>query len=261
MKTACTVQCDQCPFRANALPGWLGDYTPGSIMHATWHGEPFFCHTKINYSMPGWERRVKKQGKLCLGSMVFAKKMMAPCKEDAYPETDPEVIAARRANQDRIDVDCMEPKVFMDHHDPEKSAARIAARIAARVDAAPKSKTPKRRKITRTGPPSDAEINAEIELLRDLRGRIPSRSLFGDDNLSHIDAQIRVLDERMDDGDAYDHYQPYTSDDDRDEDECAELNEIEGRTDELVSEALDAVRWLEGDSLESLAGNWEGIVK
>lgn len=123
MKTACSIQCKACPFRRNSLPGWLGDYTPESIFYQLWRSIPFFCHTKIDYADTNWHKKADKNGKLCLGSVAFQKKIMAPLHKDAYDETDGEVIKARKLNQDRKDIDCMEIKEFMSWHKNENGAS------------------------------------------------------------------------------------------------------------------------------------------
>ena len=38
--------CDECPFRKNAAPGWLGPWTTDSILQAISH-MPFPCHQTI----------------------------------------------------------------------------------------------------------------------------------------------------------------------------------------------------------------------
>lgn len=97
MKTACKVQCKQCPFRATSLPGWLGGYTAESIPPTLWRNIPFLCHPTVDYDKPGWRERAERNGKLCRGALVFANCMMAPLREGAYPgEEDAEVIAARK---------------------------------------------------------------------------------------------------------------------------------------------------------------------
>jgi hypothetical protein len=106
-------QCQQCPFRQTALPGWLGNYSPAEVCSSIWKGQPFFCHTSIDYEDPDWERKAMAKGKLCTGSLVFAKRMMAPAGE----------IADARLRQARRDVlpiegeiDCMGPREFLEHH-------------------------------------------------------------------------------------------------------------------------------------------------
>lgn len=45
--------------------------------------------------------------------------------------------------------------------------------------------------------PTEEEIQKEIETLEGIRGKIPPRSLFGNDNLGLIDAEIATLKERL----------------------------------------------------------------
>lgn len=116
MKTACRVQCPQCPFRKTSMRGWLGAYDAGSVFSSIWRNMPFFCHPKIDYEDPEWEAQAMKDGKLCLGGLVFAKRIMSPMRADAYPETDPEVLTARVLHQDRTDVECMTAREFGAHH-------------------------------------------------------------------------------------------------------------------------------------------------
>lgn len=118
MKKPCKVQCPECPFRHTALPTYLGDYTPESVFTNLWRNFQFFCHTKINYRDPDWAKKADKNGRLCLGGLVMANKMMAPKRVDAYPESSPEVIAARASVEGRTDIDCMDVREFMAHHNP-----------------------------------------------------------------------------------------------------------------------------------------------
>ena len=116
MKTACKVQCPQCPFRPKSLKGWLGSYTPEQIAYQAWRSITFFCHTKINYENNDWLKKANENGKICLGSLAFANKMMAPLRKNAYPETDPVVIQLREEIKDRKDIECMGVKEFIEHH-------------------------------------------------------------------------------------------------------------------------------------------------
>jgi hypothetical protein len=112
-------QCKQCPFRKNSLPGWLGNYDVGSIFRAIWKGFPFFCHSAINYKSKTWETKAMKDGKLCVGGLLFAHKILAPERECQHDE----IRRARLAvvhYQDKIE--CMDAKEFGEHHQqgPEK---------------------------------------------------------------------------------------------------------------------------------------------
>lgn len=115
---ACATQCQQCPFRPTAAPGWLGNYRPGDVFRSLWHGEPFFCHTRTNYERSDWRSRAMRSGQLCLGGLAAAERWGLPvAHEDAYPE----VVRARLAVRDGVvcvdEVVVFEqPREFMDHH-------------------------------------------------------------------------------------------------------------------------------------------------
>ena len=51
---------------------------------------------------------------------------------------------------------------------------------------------------------SDKEIKKEIEKLKGLIGKIRPFTIFGDDNGKQLEAQIKVLEEKMDIDDVYD---------------------------------------------------------
>lgn len=52
----------------------------------------------------------------------------------------------------------------------------------------------------------EEQIKKEIEALKTVRPNVRPRSMFGDDNLGSVDAQIEVLVTGMDDDDIYDRY-------------------------------------------------------
>lgn len=122
-RTACKVQCPQCPFRASSLPGWLGSYTPASVFQGAWFNQPFYCHTKVDYENPNWEAKTKRSGKVCLGSLAFANAMMAPKRVDSRPEladtvADQQLVINLRAailGSREVD-DVMGPRAFNEHH-------------------------------------------------------------------------------------------------------------------------------------------------
>lgn len=107
------TQCKQCPFRKTSAPGWLGDYTAGSVFSSIWKGFPFFCHTTINYEDPMWEEKALKKGKLCVGGLAFALRIKAPDHEiqDAAIR-----IARKKVELILSEVECMTPQEFGEHH-------------------------------------------------------------------------------------------------------------------------------------------------
>ena len=50
------------------------------------------------------------------------------------------------------------------------------------------------------------QITKEIEALKTVRPNVRPTSMFGDDNLGSVDAQIMVLENNWDNGDIYDRY-------------------------------------------------------
>jgi hypothetical protein len=84
------------------------------------------------------------------------------------------------------------------------------------------------------------EIDKEIATLKGMVDKIPPFTAFGDSNVERIEAEIRVLEESMDEDDVFD-----TFDD--------------------GSEAQDAARnallWREGNEDESPSEGWKPLVK
>ena len=82
------------------------------------------------------------------------------------------------------------------------------------------------------------EIDAQIAALNEVRPRVKPYSFFGDDNLAKLDAQVRVLEEDLDEDDVGE--------------EWPEDDEMDIRT-----AADDAVTWRDGESdIENLADDW-----
>lgn len=111
----CTTQCRQCPFRPTSARGWLGSYRAADVFHELWHGQPFFCHSKINYARPDWLARALRSGRLCLGGLVAANRWHCPTP------TDDTIRQARADVGDRDDVETMGAREFIDYHGPHQS--------------------------------------------------------------------------------------------------------------------------------------------
>ncbi len=50
------------------------------------------------------------------------------------------------------------------------------------------------------------QITKEIEALKTVRPNVRPTSMFGDDNLGSVDAQVEVLENNLDDGEIYERY-------------------------------------------------------
>ena len=82
-------------------------------------------------------------------------------------------------------------------------------------------------------------IELEIKLLKAIRPNVCPHSMFGDDNLAALDAQVEVLDEYLDSDEIYDRYDHVVS------------------SEYILESALDARDWMDDDSREdSLANDW-----
>lgn len=82
------------------------------------------------------------------------------------------------------------------------------------------------------------EIKKEIEALKAIRPKVTPHSMFGDDNLAQLDAQVEVLEGNLDSddiGDRYDHA---------------------GASEEILSAAFHARDWIDGNETDSLAEGW-----
>lgn len=80
------------------------------------------------------------------------------------------------------------------------------------------------------------EIDREVQNLQSLRSKIPQSDFFGSSNISKIDAQIRVLRERMAIPRIEDLYGDHSDGEDEDYDP------------DIQGEAMEAYNWRVGDS-------------
>ena len=85
------------------------------------------------------------------------------------------------------------------------------------------------------------QITKEIELLKTVRPNVRPMSMFGDDNLGSVDAQIQVLDEYLDDDEIYDRF------------------DVASSSEYILEAALAARQWIddkEDPDCEGLACEW-----
>jgi len=84
------------------------------------------------------------------------------------------------------------------------------------------------------------QIKKEIEALKTVRPKVRLHSMFGDDNLAALDAQIEVLENNWDGNDIYDKY------------DHADFSEY------ILESALDARQWIDDllTEVDSLAEDW-----
>ena len=85
------------------------------------------------------------------------------------------------------------------------------------------------------------QTKKEIEALKAVRPKVRPTSIFGDDNLGSVDAQIDVLENDMDDDDIYDVYDRTSS------------------SEYILEAALAARQWMDDEEdpdCEGLAREW-----
>ena len=89
--------------------------------------------------------------------------------------------------------------------------------------------------------PTDKQINAEIKKLTDVKPRVPHYTMFGDDNWEKLEAQVKVMEERMEEDAVLAYF---------------EDKEHPDNTADMVSNVLEAVRWLEGETKTAPSEGW-----
>lgn len=97
----------------------------------------------------------------------------------------------------------------------------------------------------------ETEVQDVINRLRKVRDKVPARTYFGEDNHEAIDAAIAVLDEKLDEDEAYGRFEPGDDDD---------LNADEGRSDHALENARSAAQWLHCEDDDDPATGWEELV-
>jgi hypothetical protein len=82
--------CNDCPWRRNAFPGWLGSDEPESFCTKQLRDEEMPCHKTIDYTDPDWLTTQMPEAAFCAGGLIF---LANYCK---LPR-DPELAAAVKA--------------------------------------------------------------------------------------------------------------------------------------------------------------------
>lgn len=94
-------------------------------------------------------------------------------------------------------------------------------------------------------PPTEEQIQETIRQLKEIKPKIKRYSFFGDDNRATMQAQIEVLEERLDDDDIYERW----SEDDQGD---------------IRASAQSALQWMENGETEDgetdLVEGWKGLI-
>lgn len=62
--------CQECPFRKNSLPGWLGADDPQNFMNTVMADVEMPCHLTIDYDSEFWEEDLQ-EAEQCAGAAIF----------------------------------------------------------------------------------------------------------------------------------------------------------------------------------------------
>lgn len=83
----CKRPCGECPFRREAMPGWLGAATPESFVIEISMERPLPCHSSIDYERRDWKQQWEAQriGMICAGSLIFTANMAKLPRDRAFP--------------------------------------------------------------------------------------------------------------------------------------------------------------------------------
>lgn len=108
--------CPQCPFKIGCAAGWLGSYTPETILASILNEIPFPCHITVDYDRPNWRETLNAsntKAQACAGFLIMNRKF-------AKLPRDPEAGQhAMRLNKDHPDVFKLWSD-FVDHHGAKK---------------------------------------------------------------------------------------------------------------------------------------------
>ena len=113
--------CAECPFRANAVRGWLGPSTPEQVNNAARGEEPYICHmdiARLDEEGLGPEE-VEEQGQYCVGMSRYRNSI---CKSSR----DPEQFQFQQELKKVPDKPLIPPNRFLEYHSapPPKRKSR-----------------------------------------------------------------------------------------------------------------------------------------
>lgn len=99
--------------------------------------------------------------------------------------------------------------------------------------------------MTKPKPKNADQIAVEIDKLKKMQPKVRAFSFFGDNNRQSIAAQVKVLEERLNEDEIYDHQETDAA-----------------WTENQTSCALDALRWSEGEKgMDAPSDGWKPLVE
>lgn len=103
--------CAECPFRANAVRGWLGPSTPEQVNNAARGEEPYICHLDIERMADNGadETEIEVEGQHCVGMSRYRNSI---CKGSR----DPEQFKFQQELKKIPDKPLIPPNKFLEYH-------------------------------------------------------------------------------------------------------------------------------------------------
>jgi hypothetical protein len=212
-----TKPCADCPWGRKALPGWLGSNTSAEWLQIAHSECQIECHTAL--------------GAQCAGAAIYRANV---CKSIRTP-----AIIRLPRDAERVFATPME---FRAHHDAGSGTLAARAR-AARVECSP---SPTNESIAMSTRPTPEEVAKEVTKLRQMKPSVRKENMFGDNHHEAIDAQIEVMEKRLDEDDIYAAYGDDTAED---------------FSQNLLDSAIEDRRWLDGEESEAPSAGWQDLVK
>jgi len=106
MKNELNKPCNECPFRRDSLPGYLGNYSsPEEFIAETMSDTEQPCHMSVDYEDPDWVSSLGDKANHCYGSLVFFRNICKMSRDPDRPRAE--------ANHDEV---FSSPSEFTSHH-------------------------------------------------------------------------------------------------------------------------------------------------
>ncbi len=101
--------------------------------------------------------------------------------------------------------------------------------------------------------PTQKQIDSEIKKLKDMKPNVTRASRFGDNHHDAIDAQVEVLSGGMTESQVYDKEPD-------DETEPGDVEELGYWKENVISAALEACRWRDGEEKDPPSKGWKDLI-
>jgi hypothetical protein len=110
-----TKMCGECPFRAKAIRGWLGPWTPEQLEAIRRMDENFICHREVTklkrcgHSGGMTDEEVNENGQHCVGMLRYMNGMFQRSRND-------EKRAAQQRLKEVADQPVLAANTFVEYH-------------------------------------------------------------------------------------------------------------------------------------------------